>query len=255
MAIDPNIIELINADIDGEISRAERQKLEAILDADPEARAMHVELSGLASSLGTLPDLIPPPHLRHTIMASAPKPSQERVSILRSLVATPPLRYAATFAAGAILALSLVSSDRASDSAFNDVAPLVGTISAEIPGGPGVQVADINRPEVAGRVSLRGSGQMLIVDFDLVASGPVEIVASYAGQMVWFNGFAQLESPGAAILAEPGQATMQIDGKRRYALFLRNGGGRDVEINLQFRSAGEIFYDTDMRYRPSGPTG
>ena len=102
--------------------------------------------------------------------------------------------------------------------------------------------------EVAGSVSLRNSGPLLIVDFDLVSAGPVDIVASYSDQTVWFNGFAQLESPGANISAESGRVTMQIDGKRRYALFLHNAGDREVAINLQFRSGGNVVHDTEVTY-------
>ncbi len=254
MASNPEIVELIQADIDGEISAADKEELEAILAQDPEANALHAGMSGLAASLDSLPDLDPPPHLRHTIKAAVPKPV-EQPGALQSLFAMPAMRYAATFAAGAILSLSLVSSDRAQDSAFNDVTGLVGTMTAEVPAGPGVQITDINRPEVAGRISLRSSGAILIVDFDLVSSGPVDVVASYGDQTIWFNGFAQLESPGANISAESGRITMQIDGKRRYALYLRNGGDRDVEISLEFRSGGEVVYDTNVRYTQPDPSG
>ncbi len=258
MAIDPNIVELINADIDGEISPAQKQELEAALAANPEAQAMHTELSGLGTSLDELPDLDPPPHLKHTIMASVPAQeteSQDGGNWLLSLFAAPALRYAGMFAAGALLTLSLVSSDQLSDRAFTDVTGLVGTISSEVPDGPGIQVTRIDRPEVAGRVSLRNSGPLLIVDFDLVSAGPVDIVASYSDQTVWFNGFAQLESPGASISAESGRVTMQIDGKRRYALFLHNASDREIAINLQFKSGEDVVYDTDVTYAQNANGG
>ena len=257
MAIDPKIIELINADIDGEISSEDKQELEALLADSPEAQAMHAELSGLGASLNELPDLDPPVHLKHTIMASIPKSeAQERRSnILHAIFGAPAMRYAAMFAAGSLITLTLVNSDQLSDTAFNDVAPLVGTISTEVPDGPGVQSTRIDRPEVAGRVSLRSSGPLLIVDFDLVSRGPVDIVASYADQTVWFNGFAQLESPGASISAQSGRVTMQIEGKRRYALFLHNAGDRNISINLQFMANGEIVYDTEVQYTQPGQTG
>ncbi len=73
-------------------------------------------------------------------------------------------------------------------------------------------------------------------------------MASYSDQTVWFNGFAQLESPGANISAESGRVTMQIDGKRRYALFLHNAGDREVAINLQFRSGNDVVYNTEVAY-------
>jgi len=257
MAIDPNIVELINADIDGDISPADRQELEALLADSPEAQAMQAELSALSSSLNDLPDLDPPVHLKHTIMASIPKTeAQERRSnMLHSLLAAPAMRYAAMFVLGSLITLTLVSSDQLSDSAFNDVTGLVGTISSEVPDGPGIQSTRIDRPEVAGRVSLRSSGPLLIVDFDLVSSGPVDIVASYADQTIWFNGFAQLESPGASISAQSGRVTMQIEGKRRYALFLHNAGDRNISINLQFKSQGQIIYDTEVQYTQPGQTG
>ncbi len=130
MAIDPNIVELINADIDGEISPADKDTLEAMMAESPEAQAMHAELSGLSSSLDELPDLDAPPYLIHTIMAEVPKnESQDRRSnFLQGLFAAQALRYAAMFAAGAVLTLSLVNSDRVSERAFSDVTVLVGTI-------------------------------------------------------------------------------------------------------------------------------
>ena len=257
MAIDPNIVELINADIDGEISPADKDTLEALMAESPEAQTMHAELSGLSSSLDELPDLDAPPYLIHTIMAEIPKPAAQdrRGNFLQGLFAAPALRYAAMFVAGSVLTLSLVSSDQVSERAFNDVTGLVGTISSEVPVGPGIQTLRIDRTDVAGHITLRSSGPLLIVDFDLVSNGPIDIVASYSDQSVWFNGFEQLESPGASIAAESGRITMKIDGKRRYALYLHNAGDRNVSINLRFMSDGEVVYDTDIQYAQPGQPG
>jgi hypothetical protein len=256
MAIDPNIVELINADIDGEISPADKDTLEAMMAESPEAQAMHAELSGLSSSLDDLPDLDAPPYLIHTIMAEVPKnESQDRGDFLRGLFAAPALRYAAMFVAGSVLTLSLVSSDQVSERAFSDVTGLVGTISSEVPVGPGIQTLQIDRTDVAGHITVRSSGPLLIVDFDLVSNGPIDIVASYSDQSVWFNGFAQLESPGASISAESGRISMKINGKRRYALYLHNAGDRNVSIHLRFMSDGEVVYDTDIQYTQPGQPG
>jgi len=260
MAIDPKHVELINADIDGEISSADRIELEALLADNSDVQALHAELSALSESLDSLPDLDSPPHLKHTILASISQLQQSQgnngsSSFLQGLFGAPALKYAATFAAGAILTLSLISSDRASQRAFDDVTDLVGTISDPVPGGPGVHMTQINRKEIAGTVTLRSSGPILIVDFDLVSSGPVDIVASYSDQTIWFNGFAQLESSGASISAQSGRVTMQIDGKRRYAVFLHNAGDRDITINLLFMSNGEAIYSTDIEYAQPGHAG
>jgi len=257
MAIDPNIVELINAELDGEISPADKDTLEAVMAESPEARAMHAELSGLSSSLDELPDLDAPPYLIHTIMAEIPKAESQdrRGNFLQGLFAAPALRYAAMFVAGSVLTLALVNSDQVSERAFSDVTGLVGTISSEVPVGPGIQTLRIDRTEVAGHITLRSSGPLLILDFDLVSNGPIDIVASYSDQSVWFNGFAQLQSPGASISAESGRISMKIDGKRRYALYLHNAGDRDVSINLRFMSDGEVVYDTDIQYAQPGQPG
>ncbi|MEJ2128388.1 MAG: hypothetical protein P8X81_06040 [Woeseiaceae bacterium] len=255
--MDPRIIELINADIDGEISSDDKQELEALLAESPEAQAMHAELAGLGTSLNELPDLEPPAHLKHTIMASIPKSEaqQQRNNVIQAIFTSPPMRYAAMFALGSLVTMTLISSDQASNNAFNDVTGLVGTISSEVPVGPGIRSASIDRPEVAGHVTMRSSGPLLILDFDLVSSRPVDIVATYSDQTVWFNGFAQLESPGASISAESGRITMQVEGKRRYALFLHNAGERNVSINLEFQADGEVVYGTAVQFEQSGESG
>ena len=250
MTIDSRIVELINADVDGEISPVEKQELEAALAANPEAQAMHAELSGLGDALNELPDLDPPPHLKHAIMASIPAPQKEpvRESWFRSLLAAPALGYVGMFVAGSLLTLSLVSSDQLSDSAFTDVTGLVGTISSNVPEGPGIQTMRIDRPEVAGRVSMRNSGPLLIVDFDLSARQPVEIVAGYSDKSIWFNGFAQLESTGTSIAAESGAVTLKMDGKRRYAVFLNNPGLRPAKIDLQFTADDQGIHDPELSF-------
>jgi len=259
MAHDARTIELINADIDGEISSADKAELETLIAGDPEVQALHVELSTLSASLDSLPNLDAPPHLKHTIMAAIPKPQAEQRApdsgFLQSLFAVPALRYAAIFAAGSVLTLSLVNSDQLSQTAFDDVTGLVGTISDTVPDGPGVHTTQIQQEEVAGTVTLRSSGPLLIVDFDLVSSQPVDIIASYADTSVWFNGFAQLESPGASISAEAGRVTMQIQGKRRYALYLHNAGDRNIKLNLLFMSNGVIVYDTEIDFTQPGQSG
>ena len=104
MAIDENYIELINADIDGELNDADKAELETYLAENAEARELHAELAALCDSLDGVEAETPPPHLRHVIMSSVkPKPAQEpSPGFFESLFATPALKYAATFAAGVI---------------------------------------------------------------------------------------------------------------------------------------------------------
>jgi len=256
MSIEQKTIDLINADIDGEIEHADKSELDAVLAENDEARNLHREFAALAGSIESIEPVSPPPHLRHVIMNSV-KPTPTRAvspGFLQTLFASPTLRYSSTFAAGVLLTLSIISSDQISSQAFDDVTGLVGTISDPVSGNLVNSVA-VDNAEVAGTVSLRTTGSMLILDFDLAANSPVEIEADYADRTIWFNGFAQLESPGASISAQSGRVTMQIEGKRRYALFLHNAGDRNISINLQFMSQGRIVYDTEVQYAQPGQIG
>ena len=247
MAIDERTIELINADIDGEIGRDEKAELDGILESTPEARALHDELSSLCSTLDNEDMLEPPRHLRHVIMNQIPNKQQEPGSEgwLQALFATPALRYAATFAAGVLITIVIADSGQIQDRRFDDVQKLMGTMQY----GPSIASININKAEVAGTVDLHRANPMMIIDFNLSTNGPIDIVATYADKTVWFNGFAQLEATGTNISAEDGEITIQVDGKRRYAVFLHNADSRNVSINLEFFANGETVHEATLEYQ------
>ncbi len=252
MAIEQKFIDLINAEVDGEIDQDGKSQLDALIAENDEARALHTELKTLCASIESIEDASPPPHVRHVIMNSV-KPTPTRTKspgILQMLFSSPVLKYSSTFAAGVLLALSILSSDQSSNEAFNNVTGLVGTISDPISGDLVSSVA-VDDAAVAGQVTLRSSGSMLILDFDLVANGPVEIEADYADRTIWFNGFAQLESSGTAVSAKSGSVTLDMEGKRRYAVYLQNSGERGVTFNLRFIAGGEVIHEASLNYDPA----
>lgn len=252
MAIDQKYTDLINADVDGEISDRDKAELMAHLAESAEGRALHDELSSLSSVLDTVEAAEPPPHLRHVIMNSiktAPV-AVKRPGFLQTLFATPAVGYAATFAAGVLLTLSLVNSGQISIRAFDDVTGLVGSVADPVEANT-IDSISVVETEVAGKVALRSSGSMLILDFDLVAVEPIEIEADYTDRTIWFNGFAQLESSGATISAESGRVRLRMDGKRRYAVYLQNEGGRETTVQLRFKAAGEVVHEASLKYTPA----
>lgn len=252
MAIDQKFQELINADIDGEISAAESDELRAFLEKSAEGRELHRELTAMCSMLASVEDETPPPHLQHVIMNSV-KPAgvtRETPGFLQSLFGIPALRYAMTFAAGVFLALSLVNSGQVSNRAFDDVTGLVGTVAEPVSADLESTVA-IDETAVAGTVSLRSSGSILILDFDLMAMEPVEIEADYTDNTIWFNGFAQLESSGTTVSAETGRVRLGMEGKRRYAVYLQNEGSRETTVRLRFMANGALVYETSLEYAPA----
>ncbi|MGB5256407.1 MAG: hypothetical protein WBN07_02505 [Woeseiaceae bacterium] len=249
MAIDQKYIDLINADLDGEIGDSDRIDLQAFLSQNAEGRALHDELSALATTLDAVEALEPPPHLRHLIMESVrPAPAaRRRPGFMQTLFATPAVGYAATFAAGVLLTLGLVNSGQISISAFDDVTGLVGSVADPVQADT-VGSISIDETSIAGTVALRSSGSMLILDFDLVALEPIEIEADYTDKTIWFNGFAQLESSGTTVSAETGRVRLGMEGKRRYAVYLQNLGGRNTTVNLRFKADGRVVHEASLNY-------
>lgn len=241
----------MNADIDGEIDQADKGHLDEFLAANDAACALRAELETLCGTMDSVEAVSPPPHMRHVIMNSV-KPTPAKTAsprILDILFATPVLKYSATFAAGVLLTMSILSSDNSSYRAFDDVTGLVGTISNPISGDIVNSIA-VDNTEVAGQVSLRRTGSMLILDFDLVANRPVEIEADYRDRSIWFNGFAQLESTGTTISAKTGSVTLGMEGKRRYAVYLQNSDKRRVTVDLRFLAGGEVVHEASLKFEP-----
>jgi hypothetical protein len=250
MTIDPKYFELIQADIDGEINDAGKTELENFLAESEEGRAVYEELETLCRSLDSMPSIDPPQHLRHVLLNQAPikAPPQPEQSFLQRIFSGPALGYVGVFGAGVALTLALVDSNQISQGAFDEVTGLVGTIADTKFSAPEHGSISIDESEVAGTVTLRSQGPLLIVDFDLSARQPVEIVAGYSDKSIWFNGFAQLESTGTSIAAESGAVILKMDGTRRYAVFLNNPGLRPAKIDLQFTADDQVIHEAQLSF-------
>jgi hypothetical protein len=253
MTIEAKYVELMNADLDGEISDAERIDLAKFLEANPEAAAMRAKLGELCGALDEMGQMDPPPHLKYAILDSLKKSggsSRGRVKSgglgLRQLFAMPALRHAFTFGAGAFLTFALISSDRISDQAFDDVTGLVGTISDSAPDATGQNTIRLTSNEIAGMVSTHVAGSLNVVDFNLAAEGPVEIIAEFSGHELWFKGFAQLESDDTRIIADEGMVRMHIQGRNRYALYLQHTNDIDTTVTFKFYSAGNLIHEDSL---------
>ncbi len=258
MAIDPKFADLINAEIDGEISAEDRILLEEHVALDPDARALRDELSDLCAKLDVVEAIPPPAHLRHVILNTvSPQIVSQTTSggghwrvMMRTLFGGSAQRYAMSFAAGAILTYTFISSEQISRQALDDVTDLVGTISQpEFTGEKSVEHSiRLTLNEIAGSVHLNSVGSIMILDFDLASQGPIEIVASFSDRDIWFNGFAQLESSGTTISAEAGQVTVRMEGQRRYAVYLHNDSHSAATIHLRFYSGGTLIHEDELRF-------
>ncbi|MDH3439111.1 MAG: hypothetical protein OEM63_00045 [Gammaproteobacteria bacterium] len=256
MTIEQKYIDLINAEMDDEISAEDQALLDAYIAQNADARALRDELAELGNELSGMEPLMPPADLRHPVMRQVRTVTDQAITdggiseMLAGLFGLPLIRYGMSFAAGVVLTVTLIGSDQASRQAFEDVTNLVGTMSDTETGGA-LSSGDsmmLALNELAGSVSLNSAGPLMVLDFDLASATPVEIVATFDNRDIWFNGFAQLESQGTSVSAGTGSVTVRMEGQRRYAVYLHNASQDAATVNLRFVAAGETLHEGQLRF-------
>ena len=222
--LDENTIDLIQADVDGELPPERRAELSRCLLANPEARALRDELGRISGLLARVPAVDPPEGLRTSILKACGIPARFRAP-------DGLLRLAAVFAGGLIvggLAFQVPLDQRSG----MDISRVAGTMVSQDPvatSGPAATL-DVALEPVNGSVSLFRSPTMRVVEFDLSARQPVEVVVTYdQGRQAMFS------SPG-----QPGAAGA------RYALVLDGPGQAGSAIDLRFFASGILIHEDTL---------
>jgi len=185
--IEERHVELIHAELDGELTSEQRAELSRVLLANPEARALRGQLSHLFGDLAKLENAAPPPELAASVLnaidrRATPGPA---LSARRSWFTGPAFSYAAVFVGGLLVA-ALLFGPGARDAVGPDVTELVGTIGGHGFAGRGAPIdqVELDLAQVKGVVNSYQVDGQLVVELDLTASEPIEVVARHAGQTV-----------------------------------------------------------------------
>lgn len=183
----PQLNELINAAVDGELDQSGQAELERLLDESEAARAKFEDMQKLVAFLGRLPDVEPPADLRRQILANAelPKPQRRWLGILdvwtnfgRAVPRTAQLGV--SFAMGAVLAagvLSLVTSIPGDMPARQ----LVGTMAPDAADEPAGLVS-IDTAAVSGFATLQAVDGIWTASFDLESPGSDQVDVRVSNQ-------------------------------------------------------------------------
>jgi hypothetical protein len=251
------VIDLINADIDGEISTEDRAVLEDQLDQNADAKSYHSDLSSLCNELDTMESVEPPPHLKHVILNTAPRPKNTAAkpagsglrAMLDVLFGGHVARYAMSFGIGAILAFSFINPDQIGRQGMDDMTGMVGTIGLPDQRQPFTQsgiVLDLD--QVTGSVLMSSTDSGITLNFDLASNGPIEIVASFADDDVWLSGYSQQKGEGTMISANQGDLRVKMQGERSYEVYLNKGNESSASVELNFYSDGSLIHQEQLRY-------
>jgi hypothetical protein len=206
---EPACLELIHAEIDGELDEHQRAALARCVLADPEVRRLRDGLRQVCASLDALAEIEPPPQLRANILAALPRqaaPSPPaHAAARRSGFAW---RYAAAFA-GALVAggvLYEVGVGRGPDPA-----ELAGTLSDSK-----AATVRLDYGQVTGQASLVRTDTDLSLVLHLQSGEPVDVLVASAGQTQRISSAAStvLALPGSLVAGQRVDLTFLVAGRR-----------------------------------------
>lgn len=234
-------IELVQADIDGEISETQREGLRARLAASPELRAYQASVRELVDILDSVPALEPPVDLRQDLLqrlSGHPGRKEPRVSAGWRW-APPALRYAAACAAGIGIAAILHETMSLGDQSPEQLARLAGTmLYQEAP--PEAALQDrlvLEEDELRGEVALQRNSDAWVVTFHLDSGAPVAVAMEFGD--LPFRGFAQLRNALEDMSVTDGAMRVLSTGQQEFAVFLGQNANDEVRLDLRFYSGNQ----------------
>ena len=229
----PRLEAMIQAQLDGELSAAERAELARFLLQDAGARRLHDDYARTDRLLREIPVAPPPPGLREAILAgSTPGVRADGSSNARRPL--PLLRIAAAVVSGlVIVGLAYVAIDGRAPGP-----ELQGSLQAgrgpAIPGSEAAESrASLQSEGVALDAVLRRDGDALRLELGSAAEMPVEVAVRFDPATTAFTGGAA----GASLATATGEVVVRLPQGRQHAS-LEFSGAAPVQVEL--RSGGRV---------------
>lgn len=229
--IDSRTLELIHAELDGELDAIARAELEQKLEADPLARIQRDQMQRMAQTLARLPVVEPPAGLRrrwhgpHPVASAAVNTSPvTRISPRRRW-----LRPAIGLAAG-VLAVAFALQWGGVSGLDQDPRTMVGTLGAAPAGS---QAVALSAAGLSGSVALNPADAGWDLVFKLDSTGPIAVSATYDPSALRLLGYDRDSVAGQSVAASPGQIAFASEGAQHLNLHLQPEEGGQVRIRIQ----------------------
>ena len=206
-------LELIHAEIDGELDSHGRSELARQLLADPDTRAARDQLHRLCEHLDRLEQGEPPGELNAKILGALPAAA---APLRRYRKTRLPWRYAALIAGVLAGGAVVFESVRGPGPAMSEMTGTMAAVDA-----PALDTATLANGSISGRVSLYRVGTGLSVALELVTRAPVDVLIASDGQTLRINGLSNTSgASGPKVVALPGPG---VKGEAVGLTFLMSG--------------------------------
>jgi hypothetical protein len=242
--------ELIQRDVDGDLSPSERRTLTGALRRNPSARKLHTELLAVGTALSSVRQVEPPLNLGNRIRAdirsrvSAP-PGGERTWLesLRAFVQTPlAVRYGGVFAGGLVTGALLfmlllhpqptptVSGEAASGTLLTHAE----TFTVDVQGAKGTLTA----------ISTETGKELT---FRLTCGASTTTKLTYDPSRVKLDNVREVQSAGGPVVVNEGVVEMTGTGSQKCTVSFT--GVRDSRIAVQVACAGGGTFNKEIQVR------
>ncbi len=239
---DSKYIELIQAELDDELSGDQRAELDTLLHESAEARATRKDFRNLAGLLRQVPSRQPPESLRRNILSEIEIAGRQRAA--PSAWAIPAAaRMAMAFAAGIVVTIGLFRLAPA-DIGPTDTRSLVGAMvnHQALPDKLPRDRLELGLDTVQGSVELHRNNNLLILEFEFDSTGPVSLAVDFAGQGLQFEGFAHQSQTPPGLQVSADSIAIVASGDQSFVVFLAYTGQKDAgleaSIALELQTAG-----------------
>jgi hypothetical protein len=236
---DKKHIELIQAELDKELTGEQKAELDTLLDASADAKAARKEFRDLASLMDQITPRQPPETLGQNILAQIELPGRRRAVALPWAIPAA-ARVAMAFAAGIVVTIGLFQLAPV-DIGPTDTRSLVGSMvndQAPLPDELPLDRIEVGLDSLHGSVELHRNNNLLMLEFEFEAQGPVDLLMDFAGQGLQFEGFANqsVTPPGLQVSAD--SIGITASGDQSFVVFLAyiddKNTGFEARIVLEF---------------------
>jgi hypothetical protein len=251
-------IELIQQELDGVNSPAERAAFRSLIEEDAEARALDADLRSVTQLLDRVEGVDPPPQMTEAILNALPQQVRARSGwdalgdSLKTIVDG--FQKRPRFALVSSLCVGLVAG-------FGLYAALAGTVLMDHSDTSGlagtlferratdrletVHEVLIDVDETSGRVGVKTAQNIVFVELELEVEQMVAVQLSFDEGTYGLRGFSQLRSEsGPHVTAEPGLIRVSTSGTNTHTFALNPKGPVSPLALSLFKDGKEIFATT-----------
>ena len=233
-------MDLIQAELDDQLSDGQRAELDTLLRESADARADREEYRDLAGLLRQVSSRQPPESLRQSILAQIELAGRQRPAPTAWAIPAA-ARTAMAFAAGIVVTIGLFRLAPV-DIGPTDTRTLVGSmvrnqaLNYEFPRDQ--LKFDLGTGQ--GSVELHRNNNLLVLEFELRSARPMNLELEYAGQGLQFEGFAHQSATPPTLRVSTEFIGVTASGDQSFVVFLAYasekdaGSGASIELYFQF---------------------